>query len=67
MLTQEVSLIIQKVAKEDVSILLIEQNANMALELAENGYVLETGSIALKGDSNFLRNNEHIRKAYLGL
>jgi branched-chain amino acid transport system ATP-binding protein len=67
LLTQEVGFIIQRVAKEGVSILLIEQNANMALELATNGYVLETGRIALKGDSNFLRDNEHVKKAYLGL
>jgi branched-chain amino acid transport system ATP-binding protein len=67
MLTQEVGFIIQRVVKEGVSILLIEQNANMALELANNGYVLETGRIALKGDSNFLRDNEHVKKAYLGL
>jgi branched-chain amino acid transport system ATP-binding protein len=67
LLTQEVGFIIQRVAKEGVSILLIEQNANMALELANNGYVLETGRIALEGDSNFLRDNEHVKKAYLGL
>jgi branched-chain amino acid transport system ATP-binding protein len=44
----------------------VEQNAQMALELAHKGYVLETGSITLQGKASELINNEHVVKAYLG-
>jgi branched-chain amino acid transport system ATP-binding protein len=66
-LTQEVASIIKRIADEGLSILLIEQNASLALKLASKGYVLETGRIALEGDANQLRDNEHVRKAYLGI
>ena len=46
--------------------LLVEQNARVALRLAEKGYVLETGSIALEGKSQELRDDEYVKRAYLG-
>ena len=49
-----------------VTILLIEQNANMALKIADKAYVLETGSIVLEGSGEELLQNESVREAYLG-
>jgi branched-chain amino acid transport system ATP-binding protein len=49
-----------------ITILLVEQNANRALEIADHGYVLETGRITLHGDSRSLRQNPQVRSAYLG-
>ena len=53
-------------AKDGYTILLVEQNANQALTVADRGYVMETGRIVLEGDSRELRNNEDVQKAYLG-
>jgi len=50
-----------------MTVLLVEQNTSYALELADRGYVLENGSIVLEGDSKFLGESEHVKKAYLGL
>lgn len=58
--------LIRDINKQGVTILLIEQNANMALKVADYGYVLETGTISLHGPAQSLRNNEEVRKAYLG-
>ena len=52
--------------KDGYTILLAEQNANRALDVADRGYVLETGRIVLEGESKVLRDNEEVRKAYLG-
>jgi len=52
--------------QEGVSIILVEQNARMALKLSSEGYVLETGKIVLSGPSVDLLNNDHVRRAYLG-
>jgi branched-chain amino acid transport system ATP-binding protein len=49
-----------------LTILLVEQNANRALEISQFGYVLETGKITLSGDSPALRQNPQVRNAYLG-
>ena len=57
---------IQEIRSQGISILLIEQNANMALKIADRAYVLETGRITLKGDAKSLRKDDAIRKAYLG-
>jgi branched-chain amino acid transport system ATP-binding protein len=57
---------IVEVNKQGTSILLVEQNALMALDTADRGYVLETGSIALADDAKKLRDNEQVRKTYLG-
>jgi len=58
--------IIREINKQGVTILLIEQNANMALHTANIGYVLETGRITLSGEGNSLLKNEEVKKAYLG-
>ena len=57
---------IQEINKQGVTILLVEQNAYMALRISSRAYVLETGRIALSGDSETLLNDENIKKAYLG-
>ena len=58
--------IIRTVNKEGISVLLNEQNANMALKVADRGYVLETGRITMEGTGRELLENEDIREAYLG-
>ena len=58
--------IIKEINKKGVTILLIEQNANMALKIADKGYVLETGSITMEGTGAELLASEDIKKAYLG-
>ncbi len=59
---------IRKINKENgTTIFLVEQNANMALAIADRGYVLETGMISIEGNSKELLNNEKIKTAYLGL
>jgi branched-chain amino acid transport system ATP-binding protein len=58
--------IIKEINRQGVTILLIEQNANMALHTAHLGYVLETGRITLSGPGKELLNNEAVKKAYLG-
>ena len=67
LLTKEVGVIIKQIADEGVSILLIEQNASLALQLAQKAYVMETGTIALEGDPLELQTNAHVKEAYLGL
>jgi branched-chain amino acid transport system ATP-binding protein len=67
LMVQEVGKIIRAINRDGVTILLIEQNAQMALRLANRGYVLETGSIALEGTSHELISNDKVRKAYMGL
>ncbi len=57
---------IRDINRDGVAVLLVEQNARVALRLAEKGYVLETGSIALEGKSKELRDNEYVKQAYLG-
>jgi branched-chain amino acid transport system ATP-binding protein len=58
--------LIRDIAAEGVTILLVEQNARMALEIAARGYVMETGSIALEGEGRALLDNPRVREAYLG-
>ena len=58
--------IIKEINKQGVTVLLIEQNANMALKIADYGYVLQTGSITMSGTGAELLANEEVRKAYLG-
>ncbi|MHB1341453.1 MAG: ABC transporter ATP-binding protein [Coriobacteriia bacterium] len=57
---------IEKLNKEGTTILLVEQNAAMALQIADRGYVLEVGKIALEGAGRDLLHNEQVRKTYLG-
>ena len=65
-LVKEIMRIIVRLNKEGVTILLVEQNARVALQLASHGYVLETGKVVIKGDADTLRADESIVKAYLG-
>ena len=58
--------IVQEINQQGTPILLVEQNALMALDAADRGYVLETGRVALSDDAKSLRQNEQVRKAYLG-
>jgi branched-chain amino acid transport system ATP-binding protein len=58
--------IIERLNKEGITILLVEQNANLALSVADRGYVLETGEIKLTGTGSELLANDQVRKAYLG-
>ena len=68
MLVQEIFGIVQRlVQQEKLSVLLVEQNATMALAVAEHGYVMETGRIVLEGSVEALRSNSDIREFYLGL
>jgi len=52
--------------EEKVSILLVEQNAALALDLADTAYVLETGRVVMSGPSSVVKNDENVRKSYLG-
>jgi branched-chain amino acid transport system ATP-binding protein len=66
-MTAEIGKIIQQINALDVSIILVEQNAMLALTLAQYGYVLETGSIVMHGKAHELLQNEGVKKAYLGI
>ena len=66
LIVQQIFSIIQDINKAGVTILLIEQNANMALKIADLAYVIETGHIVLKGSGEELLQNETVREAYLG-
>ena len=66
LLVEEIFLIIREINKEGVTILLVEQNANIALQTAQYGYVMETGTIALHDTAENLIQNDYVRKVYLG-
>lgn len=66
LIVQQIFSIIEEINKKGVTILLIEQNANMALKAADMAYVLETGDITLSGSGESLLSNERVREAYLG-
>ena len=65
-IVQEIARIIEQINRQGVPVVLVEQNAELALQLADYAYVLETGSTALEGPADELHENEHVRKAYLG-
>jgi len=65
-LVQEIFDIINNINKAGTTVLLVEQNANMALQIADRAYVMETGSIVLSGTGSELMRSEEIKKAYLG-
>lgn len=65
-LVNEIFDIIQKINKDGVTVLLVEQNANKALSIANRAYVLETGKITVSGDADDVANNPKVREAYLG-
>ncbi|MCP4327042.1 MAG: ABC transporter ATP-binding protein [Alphaproteobacteria bacterium] len=62
----EIAAIIESLKKSGLSVILVEQNASLALKLADHGYVLETGTVALEGESASLIGNDYVKKAYLG-
>ena len=66
-LVERIFEIITEINQQGTTILLVEQNALMALDIASRGYVLETGAVALTDEAASLRTNERVRKAYLGL
>ncbi len=66
LLSQQLAKIVRDLHETGLTILLVEQNARMALNLADRGYVLETGEIVLEGPASELRSNEEIQKMYLG-
>ena len=66
LIVQQIFSIIEEINKKGVTILLIEQNANMALKAADTAYVLETGDITLSGSGQDLLSDEKVREAYLG-
>ncbi len=66
-IVRDIAQILTEINEQGVSVVLVEQNAELALELARHGYVLETGNVALEGDAKGLMDNEHVRKAYLGI
>ena len=65
-LVQEIFEIIKEINADGTTVLLVEQNANRALQIAHRAYVLETGEIVLSGEGKDLLSNEQVKKAYLG-
>ena len=65
-MSREIGKIITEIYRDGISIILVEQNARMALALAQQGYVLETGRIVMTDIAAHLLNNEHVKSAYLG-
>ena len=65
-MVQEIARIVRDIVHRGVPVVLVEQNAELALRLARFAYVLETGSIALQGPAHELHDNMHVRRAYLG-
>ncbi|MCS6872874.1 MAG: ABC transporter ATP-binding protein [Anaerolineae bacterium] len=66
LIVREIFKIIRELHAEGVTILLVEQNANLALQHADRGYVLEAGNLTISGKASDLLNNDRVRKAYLG-
>jgi branched-chain amino acid transport system ATP-binding protein len=67
MVVTEVFEILKSLHKQGMTILLVEQNVRQTLNIADRAYVLENGRLALEGACSFLRESDHVRKAYLGL
>jgi branched-chain amino acid transport system ATP-binding protein len=65
-MVQEIARIVRDIVARGVPVVLVEQNAELALRLARYAYVLETGSIALQGPAHELHDNAHVKRAYLG-
>lgn len=66
-LVKEIFDIIKELHSQGITVLLVEQNAKMALSIADRAYVLENGRISLSGDARELMNDESVKKAYLGM
>jgi branched-chain amino acid transport system ATP-binding protein len=67
LLVKNIFEIVTEISRQGVTILLVEQNVNQSLSIAYRGYVLETGRVVLSGKGDELLNNEHIKKAFLGM
>jgi branched-chain amino acid transport system ATP-binding protein len=65
-LVKEIFEIIKKIHKQGTSMLLVEQNATLALKFAKRGYVLETGKVVIHDNCDALKKDERVKKAYLG-
>jgi branched-chain amino acid transport system ATP-binding protein len=65
-LVQRIYETIREINRQGVTILLVEQNANYALEISKRGYVLETGEVVMTNDSAQLRDDPGVQRAYLG-
>jgi branched-chain amino acid transport system ATP-binding protein len=66
-IVQEIARIIKAIVKQGVPVVLVEQNAELALGLANFAYVLETGTVSVEGAATDLHENEHVKRAYLGV
>lgn len=67
LLTKQVFEIIKEIKKDGVTILLVEQNVNQALHIADRGYVIENGNVVMEGNSDVLLNDDNLKAAYLGI
>jgi branched-chain amino acid transport system ATP-binding protein len=65
-MVQEIARIVREIVARGVAVVLVEQNAELALRLAQFAYVLETGTVALEGPAHELHDNDHVKRAYLG-
>ncbi len=66
-IVEEIAGIVEEISRQGVPVVLVEQNAELALDLADYAYVLETGDLAIEGPAAELHGNEHVRAAYLGI
>jgi branched-chain amino acid transport system ATP-binding protein len=66
-IVEEIARIVVEIKAQGVPVVLVEQNAELALKLADHAYVLETGNLALEGPARELHSNDHVRAAYLGI
>jgi branched-chain amino acid transport system ATP-binding protein len=66
MLVERIFQIVEAINQQGTTVLLIEQNAHMALSIADRGYVIESGAIVLEDSADALLHNDDVRKAYLG-
>ena len=67
LLVEEIFVLIQRISRQGMALLLVEQNVVQSLEVAHRAYILENGSVALNGASDQLRNDPNLKRAYLGL
>lgn len=67
LLVEQIFKIIREISSQGVTILLVGENVNYTLQVSNYGYVMEVGRITLEGPSSILANNEHVRRAYLGM
>jgi branched-chain amino acid transport system ATP-binding protein len=66
LLTQRIFVLLEEIHRQGTTVLLVEQNAQLALRFAERGYVLESGTVAMEDEAASLLGNDEVRKAYLG-